>query len=230
MDERWKYGTMAVTLFGLALLGTRRARAAPAPRGVRDWTREYSEYSQPSAGQQTIDPALDPNIDRELDPNRPPNTNYPVVDPNKPQPTGSPEMYTFAQDRTWTALPYVAPEPPTPTPQPPVQNYNTGYQTIPAVIDEGTPDISRGDRVVMEYQQKLQRLGYDPGPIDGRLGNLTRNAVRDFQRSHGLTVDGILGPRTKGAIDAAYNSQGGLSGFGLRRGNYGTGDTRFCRW
>ena len=32
--------------------------------------------------------------------------------------------------------------------------------------------------------------------VDGIFGSLTRQAVLDFQRSHGLTADGIVGPIT----------------------------------
>ncbi len=45
-------------------------------------------------------------------------------------------------------------------------------------------------------QSLLRRLGYDPGPVDGQFGNLTREAVMSFQRDYGLTPDGIVGPET----------------------------------
>lgn len=41
-----------------------------------------------------------------------------------------------------------------------------------------------------ELQTALQRLGFDPGPIDGIIGPKTRNAIRCFQRSHNLIDDG----------------------------------------
>lgn len=52
---------------------------------------------------------------------------------------------------------------------------------------------SRGDDVA-----KLQKaLKIYP---DGIFGRLTEEAVRDFQRTHGLTVDGIVGEKTMAAI------------------------------
>ena len=57
----------------------------------------------------------------------------------------------------------------------------------------------RGDDVA-ELQHRLSQLGFDPGRIDGILGDDTVNALRDFQRNAGLAVDGICGHRTLGEL------------------------------
>lgn len=49
-------------------------------------------------------------------------------------------------------------------------------------------------------QQRLAARGLYAGPIDGVFGGGTETAVRMFQRSAGLTVDGIVGPRTWRAL------------------------------
>lgn len=49
---------------------------------------------------------------------------------------------------------------------------------------------------VMEIQALLSKIGYNPGTIDGIFGRQTEQAVRQFQRSYGLTPDGIIGPNT----------------------------------
>ncbi len=54
---------------------------------------------------------------------------------------------------------------------------------------------------VMEIQSMLRSLGFYFGEIDGIYGSMTANAVRNFQRSFGLTVDGIVGPETFGAME-----------------------------
>jgi peptidoglycan hydrolase-like protein with peptidoglycan-binding domain len=44
--------------------------------------------------------------------------------------------------------------------------------------------------MVSEIGADLQRLGYDVGPADGRLGPRTEAAIRDYQQRYGLPVDG----------------------------------------
>jgi peptidoglycan hydrolase-like protein with peptidoglycan-binding domain len=54
--------------------------------------------------------------------------------------------------------------------------------------------------VVEELQRRLADEGFDPGPIDGVFGRLTRVAVIAFQDSFGLEPDGICGPLTWKAV------------------------------
>lgn len=49
---------------------------------------------------------------------------------------------------------------------------------------------------VLELQQRLKQVGFSPGNLDGQFGPGTEAAVMAFQRSEGLLVDGIAGPRT----------------------------------
>lgn len=49
---------------------------------------------------------------------------------------------------------------------------------------------------VARIQQALVKAGYFPGVVDGIWGRRTIAAVREFQESEGLLVDGIVGPRT----------------------------------
>lgn len=58
-----------------------------------------------------------------------------------------------------------------------------------------------------EAQRLLARLGYHPGPIDGRVGAAMREAVRRFQADHPpLLVDGRVGPATSTALRRATSS------------------------
>ena len=59
-----------------------------------------------------------------------------------------------------------------------------------------------------EKQEALQKLGYNPGPIDGILGEKTEKAVRRFQSDHGLSVDGVWGKKTTAMMIAAFDAKG----------------------
>lgn len=54
---------------------------------------------------------------------------------------------------------------------------------------------SRGDEV-RRIQNKLKSLGFFNGAVDGIYGVKTQRAVRDFQKSVGITADGIAGQKT----------------------------------
>lgn len=60
-------------------------------------------------------------------------------------------------------------------------------------------DMLAGDDV-RDLQRRLNRLGFECGHDDGLYGELTAEAVREFQLNAGLTVDGIAGPETVGVL------------------------------
>jgi hypothetical protein len=53
---------------------------------------------------------------------------------------------------------------------------------------------------VEEVQFQLNQLGYNCGSVDGVFGTKTLHAVQAFQKAHHLTVDGVVGPATWGAL------------------------------
>lgn len=57
-----------------------------------------------------------------------------------------------------------------------------------------------------QVQQKLKELGYYKGVVDGIFGTQTVQAVKNFQRDYGLTVDGIVGRRTLSALGLSGGS------------------------
>lgn len=72
---------------------------------------------------------------------------------------------------------------------------------------------SRGDEV-RRIQTKLRSLGFFNGSIDGIYGVKTQSAVRQFQKSVGITADGIAGRKTLlylGLGDSTTASSGGYS-------------------
>lgn len=49
---------------------------------------------------------------------------------------------------------------------------------------------------VKEVQQILKNANFDPGPIDGRMGNRTRHAIKKFQEARGLEPTGKVNEET----------------------------------
>ncbi len=77
--------------------------------------------------------------------------------------------------------------------------YGAGYGKA-----EGAPQVR-------EVQRTLDRLGWQPGPVDGLYGPLTEAAVTRFQAATDVGTDGIVGPQTRRALTRASNEP-------LRRG------------
>ena len=59
----------------------------------------------------------------------------------------------------------------------------------------------RNKSSVSILQNALEILGHDPGTLDGIWGPNTKSAIRSFQRSQDLSVDGIPGPETISEIE-----------------------------
>jgi hypothetical protein len=60
-----------------------------------------------------------------------------------------------------------------------------------------------GGPEVLQVQQKLADLGYAPGRLDGFYGVTTAAAVRSFQRTNKLQIDGVVGASTRKALRSA---------------------------
>lgn len=54
---------------------------------------------------------------------------------------------------------------------------------------------------VCAWQLVLINVGLSPSDIAGQFGTQTHNATLDWQTSHGLTRDGVVGPNTRGSIE-----------------------------
>jgi N-acetylmuramoyl-L-alanine amidase len=58
-------------------------------------------------------------------------------------------------------------------------------------------------------QEALGKLGFDAGKADGIDGPKTQDAVRKFQASVIIKIDGIVGPETRTALVASLNEAAG---------------------
>ncbi|MFI7208821.1 L,D-transpeptidase family protein [Micromonospora aurantiaca (nom. illeg.)] len=105
-------------------------------------------------------------------------------------PPGSPSAPTTDETPT--------PAPTTPFPPP-----------LSSPSSPGTPDgdaqdaLRRGDTgaAVRALQERLDQLGYWVGKSDGTFGLLTEQAVYALQKAAGLRPDGVVGAKTRAALD-----------------------------
>jgi hypothetical protein len=68
---------------------------------------------------------------------------------------------------------------------------------------------------VKQAQEALKSAGHDPGPIDGKMGPQTRQALKAFQSSNGL--------KETGSLDAETSKKLGVSGGGSASGASSSG-------
>jgi peptidoglycan hydrolase-like protein with peptidoglycan-binding domain len=67
-----------------------------------------------------------------------------------------------------------------------------------SIVDEESEDpIVRGYIVdvqeILRWMYETNFLAVDPGPADGVFGQMTDRAVRNYQATMGITVDGLVG-------------------------------------
>lgn len=113
--------------------------------------------------------------------------------------TSNPNSHSYAGVRTCVSISDIAPTGPTMA-----VKLSVSCAAAPPVTEPTLRRKARGD-AVRRLQQALTDLGFDPGPVDGVYGSKTESAVRAYQRSRGLTADGVCGSRTWAALAAETN-------------------------
>ncbi|MDX0318905.1 glycoside hydrolase family protein [Sinorhizobium meliloti] len=97
------------------------------------------------------------------------------------------------------------------------------YASVGGAVKEATPKPPRKpDAVVKEAQEILTSKGFNPGAVDGWMGEKTREAVIAYQKAHPhLEADGILGPATLSQLrrDAAALKEAATKGAGSALGS-----------
>jgi peptidoglycan hydrolase-like protein with peptidoglycan-binding domain len=84
----------------------------------------------------------------------------------------------------------------------------------------GQPQSSAGagadPATVRQAQERLTSEGFNPGPVDGKLGQQTRQGLKDFQQSRGLEPSGQLDAETIAAlgVDSESSAAAGASSSG----------------
>ncbi len=67
---------------------------------------------------------------------------------------------------------------------------------VPKKLSKSDQEIIRVAVNTDEVQRALSNAGYYNGTIDGKIGEKTKNAIKEFQQDHGLKADGIIGNKT----------------------------------
>ncbi len=78
--------------------------------------------------------------------------------------------------------------------------------------------LDPGDRgpAVRLLQFRLSQEGYYSGAITGRFDHATKLAVQNFQLTHMVAVDGVVGPHTLSRMNVSYRRQAELIAISLR--------------
>lgn len=95
-----------------------------------------------------------------------------------------------------------------------------GNSDTGAILTGTQLQLGNSGSAVTQLQNRLSALGFYQGPITGFYSELTETAVRDFQRSRRLRVNGIADPTTLAALQD--NHLGSNSTTILQRGSQGT--------
>ncbi len=89
---------------------------------------------------------------------------------------------------------------------------SAGYQADPMASNDAAAGndmagVAKDDkpRPTMQAQVVLDRLGFTPGVVDGKMGASTKNAISGFQEANGLTVSGMLDAPTQNALKQYSN-------------------------
>lgn len=85
-------------------------------------------------------------------------------------------------------------------PPPPPISRNFSAPRFNQLPSTGVLQLNSCTPAVRQLQQALREKGFNPGPIDGCYGFQTQEAVRQFQRTRDLSVDGVAGRETLAAL------------------------------
>ncbi|HKL94319.1 MAG TPA: spore cortex-lytic enzyme [Clostridia bacterium] len=77
-----------------------------------------------------------------------------------------------------------------------------------AVLKQGSTGSA-----VRTVQTRLKNWGYMSGSVDGIFGLKTKNAVKYFQRTHGLYQDGIVGAKTASKLGVSLSGSSSSGGY-----------------
>ena len=94
---------------------------------------------------------------------------------------------------------------------------------------DGTCGPGDTGSAVRRVQERLKKLGYYTGGIDGDYGNGTKTAVKNFQRRNGLSVTGSVNSRTLSKLNSS-SARRATSSDAVGDSSRGRGGTERLNW
>lgn len=80
----------------------------------------------------------------------------------------------------------------------------TQFDGPPRIVSlQALCNVDLTEQIVRDLQNSLRAKGYNPGPIDGKLGSMTISALEQFQADNGLGI-GALTLESLDALNVAY--------------------------
>lgn len=72
----------------------------------------------------------------------------------------------------------------------------TKEKITPSAKKTASAKKSSSSATTKNIQRTLKKSGFYSGPIDGKMGTGTKQAIKEFQKANGLSADGIVGKQT----------------------------------
>jgi peptidoglycan hydrolase-like protein with peptidoglycan-binding domain len=76
----------------------------------------------------------------------------------------------------------------------------------PTLKAETTPPAGPYKPTSEQIQIALKNAGYYTGPIDSKIGPMSKKAIEEFQKANNLQVDGKVGPKTWQVLSKYLNT------------------------
>lgn len=95
-----------------------------------------------------------------------------------------------------------------------------GYRAIARSSSGGGGAAAPSSARTVAIQNRLRALGFFTARSTGYYGPITRQAVKAFQRSRGITADGVVGAKTRSALFGRSSSPS--RSYRVNAGRYGT--------
>lgn len=76
---------------------------------------------------------------------------------------------------------------------------------VAPTLEPSLPTVNKPTN--QEIQTALKNAGYYTGEIDGKIGPLSKKAIKEFQAANGLEADGKVGPKTWAVLGNYLNPQ-----------------------